>query len=178
MGPAAVAMVHGLRGDDDARAQWLAVLAAIRGTPDHLATQDTGYGETFDAIVLLHQDRPEEALGRLASEPGAVQSCWYGHVFHQWHLALRAEAAILAERPDAADHIARAALSMAGNPIATALVRRAEALLAGDHDTLVAAAAGFAAANCRYQWARTLTLSAGHHRATGRAALAALGPGA
>ena len=30
MGPAAVAMVHGLRDDDTARAEWLAILAAIR----------------------------------------------------------------------------------------------------------------------------------------------------
>jgi len=161
MGPAAVAMVHGLRGEDDARAEWLAVLAAIRGVPDHLATQDTGYGETFDAIVLLHQDRPEQALRRLAAAPGAAQSCWYGQVFHQWHLALRAEAATLAERPDAADHIARAALSTAGNPIATALVRRAEGLLTGDHVAIVTTAAGFEAAHCHYQRARTLTLTAG-----------------
>jgi predicted ATPase/DNA-binding CsgD family transcriptional regulator len=175
MGPAAVAMVHGLRGDNAARAEWLAVAAAIRGVPDHLATQDTGYGETFDAIVLLHQDQPEQAFRRLGSEPDATQTFWYGQLFRQWHLALRAEAAILAERPDAADHLAGAALNMAGNPIATALVKRAEALLTGDHDALVATATGFEAANCHYQWARTLTLTSGHHRATGQAALTALG---
>ncbi len=161
IGPAAVAMVHGLCDDNAARAEWLAVLAAIRGVPDHLATQDTGYGETFDAMVLLHQGRPDEAFRRLAPEPGAIDTCWHGQLFRQWHLALRAEAAVLADHADADDHIARAVRSMAGNPIATALVLRAKALLSSDEDALVAAAAAFEAANCRYQWTRTLTLASG-----------------
>jgi hypothetical protein len=161
IGPAAVAMVHGLRGDESARADWLEVLASIRGVPDHLATQDTGYGETFDAMVLLHQGRPEEALRRLAPEPGAIRTWWHGQLFSQWHLALRAEAAVLAEHPDAEDHVAQADHAMAGNPIATALVLRAKALRSGDDNALVDVIAAFEAGNCRYQATRTLTLASG-----------------
>lgn len=60
---------------------------------------------------------------------------------------------------------------MAGNPIATAQLERAEALLDGDGDRMLAAAAAFEAAGCRYQWARTLVLTGGEHTAAAAAAL-------
>ena len=64
---------------------------------------------------------------------------------------------------------------MAGNPVAGAMVERAEALLDDDRARLLATADAFDAAGCRYQSARTLVLAGGEHAARGAAALAELG---
>jgi hypothetical protein len=55
------------------------------------------------------------------------------------------------------------------------MVERAGALLDGDQRRLLATAAAFDAAGCRYQAARTLVLAGGEHADRGAAALAALG---
>jgi predicted ATPase/DNA-binding CsgD family transcriptional regulator len=172
LGPAAaaVAMVHGLRGDGDARAAWLEVADRAGPVLDHRH----GYGAVFDAMVLLHHDDPEAALRRLEPEPEQVWKwvCW---VWLHWYVALRAEAAVLAGHPEARDRAAAARRVVDGNPVATALVDRALALLDGDVDRQLAAAAAFDAADCPYQAARTLLLAGGGHADAGRTALAALG---
>ena len=171
-GPAAasVAMIHGLRGDRDGRAAWLAIVDEAGPEADHRL----GYGAVFDAMVLLHQGDADAALERVAPEPGQVWKwvCW---VWLHWYAALRAETAVLAGRPDARVRIAAARTLVAGNPVASAQVDRAEALLDGDLPRQLAAAAVFDAAGCRYQSARTLVLAGGEHAATGEAALTALG---
>ncbi|MEV5444314.1 LuxR C-terminal-related transcriptional regulator [Streptomyces sp. NPDC052644] len=172
LGPAAaaVAMVHGLRGDGDARAAWLEVADRAGPVLDHRH----GYGAVFDAMVLLHHDDPEAALRRLEPEPEQVWKwvCW---VWLHWYVALRAEAAVLAGHPEARDRVSAARRVVDGNPVATALVDRALALLDGDVDRQLAAAAAFEAADCPYQAARTLLLAGGGHADAGRTALAALG---
>ncbi|GAA0315046.1 hypothetical protein GCM10010302_62800 [Streptomyces polychromogenes] len=172
LGPAAsaVAMVHGLRGDDAERAAWLAITDRAGGKEDNRY----GHGAVFDALVLLHHGDPHAALERLAPEPERVWKwvCW---VWLHWYEALRAEAAVLAGHPDARARVAAARARVAGNPVATALVERAQALLDCDPGRLPASAAAFEAAGCRYQWARTLLLAGGEHATTGAAALARLG---
>jgi hypothetical protein len=64
---------------------------------------------------------------------------------------------------------------VAGNPVASAIVERAEALLGGDQKRLLATADAFDAAGCPYQSARTLVLAGGDDAARGAAALATLG---
>ncbi len=171
-GPAAasVAMIHGLRGDDEARADWLAIVGESGPEADHRL----GYGAVFDAMVLLHRGDADAALERVAPPPDRVWKwvCW---VWLHWYTALRAETAVLAGRPDARDRIAAARARVAGNPVASAQVDRAEALLDGDLPRLLGTAAAFDAAGCRYQAARTLVLAGGEHAAAGRAALARLG---
>ena len=85
------------------------------------------------------------------------------------------EAAVLAGHPDARDHLAEARTMVAGNPLAGALVERAESLLESDQQRLLATAAAFDAAGCRYQSARTMALAGGDHAARGKAAIADLG---
>ncbi|NKZ03094.1 ATP-binding protein [Actinomadura latina] len=171
-GPAAasVAMIHGLRGDHDARARWLAIVDESGPEADHRL----GYGAVFDAMVLLHHGDADAALERVAPEPDQVWKwvCW---VWLHWYAALRAETAVLARHPDARDRIAVARTTVAGNPVASAQVDRAEALLDGDPPRLLATAAAFDAAGCHYQSARTLLLAGGEHATAGRAALAARG---
>ena len=165
---AAVAMVHGLRGDEPARAEWLAVVDELGVPPERKA----GYGPTFDAIVLLHQGQATLALERLAAEPDEpAPSKWITWIWLHWYVALRAEAAVLAADPHARSQLAAAGTVVAGNPIATAIVQRAEALLGQDRQQLLAAGAAFDAAGCPYQAARTLILAGGAEAERGASAL-------
>jgi hypothetical protein len=129
--------------------------------------------------VLLHQGRPEVALERLvvgAGEAGdAAPSKWIAWIWLHWYVALRAEAAVLAGAANAARQVTAARAVVGDDPLAGALVGRAEALLAGDRAGLLATEAAFAAAGCPYQAARTLVLAGGDRLERGHAALGALG---
>lgn len=172
LGPAAaaVAMVHGLRGDHDARASWLTIVDQAGTASEHRH----GYGAVFDAIVLLHHGEPDAALERLAPEPDQVWK-WVSWIWLHWYVALRAEASVLAGHPDAPDRVEAARNLVAGNAVATAQLDRAQALLHGDLTRQLAAAAAFDAAGCPYQSARTLLLAGKGHAAAGAAALSDLG---
>ncbi|MFI6153810.1 ATP-binding protein [Kitasatospora sp. NPDC051170] len=172
LGPpmAAMATLHGLRGDQEAQRDWTELLARVDPSP----WNTRGYGAVFDALLLLHRGRPEEALERTAPDPGQVRQ-WTTWIWLHWYVALRAEAAVLAGAPDAADRLAAARTAVTGNPVAAALVERAEALLTGDTGRLLATAATLDAAGCPYQSARTLTLAGGHHTTRGATALTGLG---
>jgi hypothetical protein len=172
LGPAAasVAMVHGLRGDHDARTAWLAIAEQAGPDLDHRQ----GYGAVFDAMFLLHHGDAGTALERLAPEPDQVWKwvCW---VWLHWYVALRAEASVLAGHPAARNRVDAARSMVAGNPIASAQVDRAEALLDGDVPRQLTTAAAFEAAGCHYQAARTLMLAGSDRTAAGTAALTRLG---
>nr|BFD96243.1 hypothetical protein KitaXyl93_76030 [Kitasatospora sp. Xyl93] len=172
LGPpvAAMATAHGLRGDQEARRDWSALLEQVDPSP----WNTYGYGAVFDAILMLHQGRPEAALERMAPEPGQVRQ-WTTWIWLHWYVALRAEAAVLVRATDAADRLSQARTAVAGNPVATALVERAAALFDGDAERLIATAGVFDAAGCRYQSARTLMLAGGEHAVRGASALADLG---
>jgi hypothetical protein len=166
---AAVAMIHGLRGDQSGQAEWLAIIEQLGVTPGHRS----GYSPTFDAITLLHHGHAPLALERLGTRTDERDK-WLGIWLH-WHIALRAEAAVLAGHPDANHHLTAARPIVAGNPIATAILDRAAALLDTDHERLLTTAAAFEAVGCPYQRARTLILADGDTASTGNAALADLG---
>ena len=171
---AAVAMIHGLRGDDPARTEWLGIVDELRAQTRGMFPAPPGYGPTFDAMVLLHQGDAEAALERVAPAPEEVWK-WVTWIWLHWYVALRAEAAVLAGHPEARDRVAAARAMVAGNPVATAQLERAAALLDGDQPRLLAAADAFEAAGCGYQRARTLVLAGGEYAAAGAAALTALG---
>ncbi|MEV0248376.1 LuxR C-terminal-related transcriptional regulator [Nocardia sp. NPDC050712] len=152
---AAVAMAHGLRGDDATRAEWLALVDSLGGTAD----QQSAYRAVFEAIVLLDRGRPDQALAELAAEPEALdeQDIW---IWRHWYVALRAEAAVLAGHPGARVFVAAARTTVSGNPIAGAIVERAAALLEDDRGRLPALATEFERAHCPYQSTRTLAFVA------------------
>ncbi|MCC9711204.1 hypothetical protein E4N62_41870 [Streptomyces sp. MNU76] len=172
LGPAAaaVAMIHGLRGDHDARSAWLTTVEEAGTAAEH----HHGYGAVFDAMVLLHHGDPEAALARVAPEPDEVWK-WVSWIWHHWYVGLRAEASVLSGHPEARARVAAARRTVAGNPVVTAQLDRAQALLDGDLPGRLAAAKACDAAGCPYQSARTLLLAGGDHTATGRQALTALG---
>lgn len=174
-GPAyAVATVHGLRGDDDARAEWLDIVDALR-TPGSRAELHR-CGEVFDALLLLHRGRPQQAVQVLDTPPEDFNH-WGDSVWRTWYAALWAESAVMSGNEDAAARIQRARPATAGNSIAAAIVDRAAAVNArdGGRDALTIAATALADAGCRYQWARTLVLLGGEQHAQGEAVLATMG---
>jgi predicted ATPase/DNA-binding CsgD family transcriptional regulator len=170
----AVAMVHGLRGDEEGRAEWRARTIAIGMDAERLDSHWTGYGPSFDAILQLHRGDADAAQARLAVGPEELRS-WFNGEWRPWYAALWAEAAVLAGRRDAAERIERARLAAVANPVATAMIDRAAALAKGDTDGVVAAAAVLEPTGCRYQWARTLVSAGDEHRAVGESALADMG---
>jgi hypothetical protein len=163
-------MVHGLAGDDKRRAEWLDIVDALGVS----AVRLSGYGATFDAVVLLHRGRASEAVDRLAAPPEGLRH-WITGLWRQWYGALWAEASVMAALPDAGERLDRARRIVSGNPIATAIVDRAAALAVGDRAGLLAAAAALDAAGCRYQRDRSLVLAGGEHRDRGEALLDAAG---
>jgi predicted ATPase/DNA-binding CsgD family transcriptional regulator len=171
-GTYAIATVHGLRGDDAARDAWLDVSA-------HLETPGRPFGEVhftefFDSLLWLHRGQVDRALDTMQSPPEEFRA-WYNGLWRPWYAALWAEAAALAERPDAQERIERAKPLVAENPVAAAIVDRTEALVAGDRDGVLTAATALERAGCRYEWARSLILAGGNERAVGEQALSDLG---
>ncbi|MCX4685212.1 LuxR C-terminal-related transcriptional regulator [Kitasatospora purpeofusca] len=156
LGPAAaaVAMVHGLRGDDGARASWLAVAGRAGTEEEHRH----GYGAVFDATVLLHRGEAGAALERISPAPEEVWK-WVSWVWLHWYAAVRVEASVLSGHPEARERLAGARATVAGNPVAVAQLDRAQALLDGDPARVRASAAVFASAGSRYQSARSLRLA-------------------
>ena len=173
-GAYAAATVHGLRGNDDVRGEWLKIVDALE-TPGYPISK-VHFGEFFDALLLLHRGRPEPAARLMATPPEQLDA-WASGMWRPWYGALWAEAAVLSGSGEVADRVQRARSAAEGNPIAAAIVDRAEALAApgGDGDKLIAAAAALLAAGCRYQWARTLVIIGGEHRARGESELATMG---
>ncbi|WP_218021579.1 ATP-binding protein [Nocardia acidivorans] len=151
----AVALAHGLRGDDAVRAEWLAIAEALGGAAD----QHAAYRAVCAALVLLDRGHTDEALAELAAEPDALddRDIW---IWRHWYVALRAEAAVLAGHPDARGFVTSARTAVSRNPIAAPIVERAAALLDHDPGRLPALAAEFDRARCHYQRIRTLTLAA------------------
>ncbi|WP_244843853.1 ATP-binding protein [Actinocatenispora sera] len=165
-----VAAIHALRGDEAARREWEAIRDRLGTPPEHAY----GYGAVFDALRLLHEGEVAAAVDRTAPEPDEVWK-WVTWIWLHWYVALRAEAAVLAGDPAARDRVAAARTIVAGNPVATALVERAAALLDGDRDRLLATAAAFDVAECGYQVARTFVLAGGEHAERGARMVAELG---
>jgi predicted ATPase/DNA-binding CsgD family transcriptional regulator len=173
-GAYAAATVHGLCGDDDARAVWLDIVDAL-GSPCR-SPAELHFGEFFDALLLLHRGLPQQAV-RVLHMPPEQLTHWHDSVWRPWYAALWAEAAVMAEQEDAVARVDHVRLMTADNPIATAIVDRAavQARGDGDSDGLTAAAAALEGAGCGYQRARTLVLMGGEQRARGEAVLRTMG---
>ncbi len=186
-GAYAAATVHGLRGDDEARAAWLGIVDALATPGRPLAAM--AFSQFFDALLLLHRGQGEAARARLSTPPEHFRT-WAGGMWRPWYAALWAEAAVVTAHPEATARIRRARLLTQDNPVTAAIVARAGALTGQDAGTLteegdgaladeaaglIPAAAALEAAGCRYEWARTLVAIGGTERARGEAALAAMG---
>ena len=161
--PYAVAMVHGMRGDDGRRAAWVRLTIDLGAAPERLAGCQRGWPPVFDGLLALHRNDPAGAVRRLAADiddPELSQS-WDFATWRPWYAALWAEAAVLGHDPDATARVERSRHAARDNPIATAIVERAAAITTGDRETLVRLAITFARLGCPYQQARTGRITAG-----------------
>ena len=150
----AVAMVHGMLGDDDARTEWLEITVGVGVAPQRLATCVTGWAPVFDAMLALHRDEPDTALDRLDADlDDPVWRHWGSGLWRPWYAALRAEASVLSGARDAATQLEASRAAARDNPIAAAIVDRAAAL----GTSLSHLATTFAELGCPYQQARTIT---------------------
>ena len=175
--PAAAAMAYGIRGDDEARLEWLQITEEMQRARTLARRRHTIYEPAFEAMVALHRGEVEVALGHLADEPESFKQ-WHDSAWRPWYAAVWAEAGVLAALPDRRDRLDRARFVVQANPIAAAVVERAVALDAGDHEALLAAATDLDAAGCQFQRARTLILAGGEARAEGEAIMVTIGASA
>jgi predicted ATPase/DNA-binding CsgD family transcriptional regulator len=175
--PAAAAMVYGIRGDDEARREWLGIVTEMRRAVAAAPLVATpAYMQVFDGLVALHQGELGAALARLAGAPASRRWHWaHDAAWRQWYTALWAETAVLAELADRHERIEQARFIVSHNPIASAIIDRAGAIDTHHRDGLLAAATALDAAGCRYQRARTLILAGGEPRAEGEAIMTAIG---
>ncbi len=169
---AAMAMVHGMRGDTAARDEWMRIFTAL--VPSVRQTHDQHSSAFFESLMLLHLGRADEAVQRLEIHPHELRR-WYQSIWRPWYAAAWAEAGVLAGEPDAAERIASVRPTTAENAVTAALVQRAAALATDHRAGVLAAAEALEAAGCRYQWARSLLLAGGPERERGASALAAMG---
>ncbi|MFC5175200.1 ATP-binding protein [Nocardioides taihuensis] len=177
--PYSAATIHALRGDDEARAEWMTVVATLE---EPLRRRRAGaFGKFFDSLVLLHRGRPAEAVELLAQPPeslvGDADAMW-----RAWYASAWCEAAVLAGLPDAQERLRQAEQVTVGNPVAQAVVLRARGLAGsgagsagGGRDDIVAAASALRSLGARYQWARSLVMLGGADRERGLAELDAMG---
>jgi tetratricopeptide (TPR) repeat protein len=156
--PAAAALAFGLSGDDERYDQWRDITATMRRAPAGVSWFGTGYGELFEAMVLLDRGAPQAALDVLLTDRDLGLG---GIVFAQWLPAVTAEAAALSAAASASDRVACARTKAAGNPIAEAITERAEAILARDPARLAEIATRLERAGSPYQAARTRRLQRG-----------------
>jgi hypothetical protein len=156
-GAYAVAMVYGMRGDDERRAAWIRLTVDLGTDSGDLGGCALGWPPVFDGLLALHRDDPAAAVRRLAADiddPELFQFFDVG-AYRPWYAALWTEAAVLDHRDDAADRIERGRHAARDNPIATAIVDRAAAIATGDLDALTRLTVTFAQLGCPYQQART-----------------------
>ena len=162
-GAYAVAMVHGMRGDDDRRAAWVRLTIDLGVDSKQLAGRLLGWPAVFDGLLALHRNHAAAAVRLLADDidtPELFQHLGAGP-WRPWYAALWAEAAVLDHHDDTAVRIERSRHAARHNPIATAMIERAAAVATGDRDTLVRLAVTFARLGCPYQQARTARMAAG-----------------
>jgi hypothetical protein len=117
----------------------------------------------FDGLLALHRGDPSEAARRVSGDiddPELFRAL-ASMQWRPWYAALWAEAAVLDHHPDASARIVRSRHAARDNPIAAAMVERADAIATGDRDTLVRLAITFAQLGCPYQQARTGRIAAG-----------------
>ena len=177
--PYAVATIHGLRGDDQARAEWMRIVETLE-TPNR-PLRMVRFGQFFDALLFLHRGQVGQALDVLAESPETFSHHYTG-TWQAWYASAWAEAGVLGRLPDAEDRVRRARLVTGGNRIVEALLQRSAGLArwseggtAEGRDDLVAAASALRALGAGYQWARTLVMLGGPEEVEGRAELDRMG---
>ena len=159
----ALAMVHGILGDDENRERWRQTTIDLGLSGEYVAGCSSGWAPTFDAILALHRNEPDVAVERLAADldDRDVWGAWHSRLWRPWYAAVWSEAAVLAGLPDADHRLTRGRDGTRDNPIARTIVERAVAIRSGDGAALDRCATEFERLGCPYQYERTRELAAG-----------------
>jgi predicted ATPase/DNA-binding CsgD family transcriptional regulator len=171
----AAVLVCDLRGDSDGARDWRDRAGKLTaGRP----RRSLVLFEAFtDSRVALHHGRPDQAAATLA-RLGIGQRPWYDSTGHwdydAYAWALAAEAAVMADLPDATRRLAAAAPAAQENLWSAACLARANGRLHDDRTALEESLAGWQRIGSRFEHACTLLLMP-DRAAQGQAELAALG---
>lgn len=154
VGTYALALAHGLLGHPREQDEWRAVTEHLLDGPRTPANVlEVGWAPTMDAWLALDQGRPDDAWTRLAV--GLDDPIWETSTialrWRPWYAAAWAEAAVLSGASDLDECLASAGAHTLDNPVAAALVRRAEALARGELEEVAALAATFDELGAAYQ---------------------------
>jgi hypothetical protein len=157
----AMAMVHGLLGDDARRAAWVEVAMLLTPDTRRSIVFARGWAMVFDALLALDRGDTDTALARQTADidDPTVWDNFVSCMWRPWYAALWAEAAVLSDHPDAEKRLRRAAGATHDNPIAAAIVKRAADLLHGKPKAVRSHAQTFARLGCDYQRRRTEALA-------------------
>ncbi|MBZ5739470.1 LuxR C-terminal-related transcriptional regulator [Nocardioides mangrovi] len=157
----AVAMVLGLLGDDDGRAEWTAVTRAIARDPGVCEDLRLVWPAALDGLHHLHRGEVEAALAALPFAPDDVPGgCrWHQRLWLSWYAAAWAEVGVLAGLPDLEDRLDLAERAARDNPVTALLVERARLLAAEDSDGVAGLADRLELAGCAYQARRSRVLA-------------------
>ncbi|MFF4879368.1 ATP-binding protein [Micromonospora sp. NPDC000668] len=160
---AAVALVHGLRGNGEGHALWRSrAIEVIGELPPH-----STFVTMVDARLALHAGRVEDAAALVRQTYNSIRS--WSPPYSQ---AVGAELAVVAKLPDAPDLLSAA--ERHESAWAAACTARARGRLYGDTAALTAAVAGWEHIGARFERASTLLLLP-DRAAEGRRDLDALG---
>jgi predicted ATPase/DNA-binding winged helix-turn-helix (wHTH) protein len=161
----ALAMVHGIVGDDDRRARWVEIATTLLMSTKRYLLRAPGWGSTLDALLDLHRGEPDVALARLSATPDD-EVAWANpnrRLWRPWYAAAWAEASVLVGVADGAHRLELAARAARGNLVAEVLVERAAVIAdrgsGHDLDDLRAIARSLERAGARYQASRTHVLA-------------------
>ncbi len=157
----AMAMVHGMLGDETRRAAWVDVAMLLTPEPRRSMVFARAWAMTLDALLALDRGDTGTALARLNADidDPDVWDLFVSCMWRPWYAALWAEAAVLAGHPEAAPRLLRAAAATRDNEIAATIVKRATDLLHGKRKAMRAHARVFDRLGCDYQRRRTEVLA-------------------
>jgi predicted ATPase/DNA-binding CsgD family transcriptional regulator len=157
----AMAMVHGLLGDDARRAAWVEVAMLLTPATRRSIVFARGWAMVLDALLALDRGDTDTALARQNADldDPTVWDNFVSCMWRPWYAALWAEAAVLGGHPDADERLQRAAVATRDNQIAAAIVKRASDLFHGKRKAVRSHAQAFARLGCDYQRRRTEALA-------------------
>ncbi|WP_345523231.1 LuxR C-terminal-related transcriptional regulator [Nocardioides conyzicola] len=157
----AVAMVLGVLGDDQGRAEWTTITRQVAREPGRCDDPTLIWPAVLDALYLLHRDETQRAADLLSFGPDEVPGgCrWHQQLWLPWYAGLWAEVGALTSAADIDDRLARAAAAARGNEVAGLLVERAALMAGGDTVALADLAPRFELLASPYQAERTRRLA-------------------
>jgi hypothetical protein len=155
----ATAFVHGLRGNDNLKHQWVARVEEVGGKARPGWVAWPTFARFAEPRIALHAGRIDDALAT-AVDLSAGPS-WYGS-YNGWYgcyiWGIAAEVAVMAELPSAARWLAAAAPVAEENDWAAACLARATGRLHHDRSALEESIAGWEHVGARFERACTLLL--------------------